>query len=188
MIDYSEILDKAGKEPLTKQEIQALVDEIERSTPGDDENLTTCIRALCFSGSKKYKKLIERFLYYPSFPMVSVCAFDCLHDYWCYRSEYMDELKEFLKGVDWDQDSSLKDMAISLSGEYLSYAKEKELFQLLTNLYDSPNIDDNERRFVYVAIARAMGFAWEDILPYPARDDVFDRARARLEQEHLEAE
>ena len=186
MINYSEILEKAGNEPLTKQEIQALVDEIERSKPGDDENLTKCIHALCFSGSKQYRKLIERFLYYPSFPMVSVLAFECLHDYWCYRTEYMKELKEFLRGVDWDQAEALQVSAIGNAGEYLSYAKEPELFRILASLYDSQDTDNTTRRLVYLAIGRAVGFDWKDLLEYPDREDVLNLARKRLEKELLE--
>ena len=169
MRTLNELLEEAKWGKLTKDEVDYVVHRIKSSTPEEeDDDIYTLLRILGKSGNKQYRKLVEEFLYYPTFPMVSSIALRTLCTYWGYAQDYLNELKVFIKGVEWD-DGQVRLIAISTTGEFLRNHPEKELLQLLIDSLIVENKEENEsielyRDAAYEALARAVGEEWSDLL------------------------
>ena len=48
------------------------------------------------------REIVDKFLYYPSYPYVSCMALKALCEQWGLTHAYLKELKQFIKGVPWD--------------------------------------------------------------------------------------
>ena len=172
MRSLDELLEEAKWGRLKDDEVKYVVERI-KADAGDNENLYTLIHILGRSGSKQYKKLVEKFLYYPDFPLVSSIALKTLFNYWGFEEEYLDQLKSFVKGVDWDRDQDVQLIAISAAGEYLRNNKNRELHQMIVDVIKEihPSSDElvndyNEilRECASEALMRASGKEWNEIL------------------------
>ncbi len=164
MQNLDKLLHRAMWETLSVQELEEVAKRIEAAKIKGDENLYTLIDILGRAGAIKYRSLVESFLFYPADSMVSSIALNTLCDFWGYDEDYKNKLKEFIRGVDWDENDFTKLRAISCSGELLREKPEKELFDLLIATYDG-KYDDDEicREAAFSAIARGIGKNWDEI-------------------------
>lgn len=180
MRNLDDLLDEAKTGTLTEEELSYIAGKIKKHNPDcdDDDDLYTLIYALGIADcidtpdniyaqprGTKYRKLVEDFLYYPNDPSIASIALKTLCDYWGYTKDYLNEIKKFIKGVDWDKDGDVTLTAISIAGEYLRTAekKDKELFQLLINIwekYSKKDMADVMAESAYEALARAAGQEW----------------------------
>lgn len=171
MRDYEGLASKVKWSTLSDEEIADVVQRIKEIKQGaDDENLSTLIYILGRAGLTKYREeyreLVEPFLYYPADPDVSKEALHTLCMFWSLTSNYLNELKQFIKGVEWDDDD-IRLFAISFAGEFLNEAFDKDLLQLLIDIFeDFERIKDfsiSEEKAVFIkgcaydALARAVG-------------------------------
>lgn len=184
MRSLDSLLDEAKWGTLTDDEIHYVVEKIKSSQveDGDDEDLYTLIhilgRADCVVAPKniyspargtKYRTLVESFLYYPSNTCITEIALKTLCTYWGYTADYLEEIKSFIKGVEWDEDRDISLIATSTAGEYLrdSDKKNQELLKLLIDTWEQNSKTDLtsvETEVVYSALARASGQEWKDLL------------------------
>ena len=160
---------------LTKDEISYVVQRIKDTTPEDDKDLSTLIFILARAGTAEYKPLIEKYLYYPKDPWVSRETLKALCSYWSLTPNYLNEIKQFIKGVTWDDCDDVRFAALSISGEFLRASFDKDLLQLLIHVFedlgsseDLLETDEGDGREIvqssaYRAISRAMGKEWDDI-------------------------
>jgi hypothetical protein len=159
---------------LTKEEISEVAQRVKDVKPGNDEDLVALIKILGVSGATEHRKLVEQFLYYPTDTLVSQMALHTLCNYWCLAREYLNELKTFIRGVEWDDCDDIRLFAISDAGAYLRSSYDKELLQLLISVFEDLGksdafyeTDTNHRELLqsaaYEAIARAIGKEWEEI-------------------------
>lgn len=161
MVDLDKLLDKAKWDKLTPEEVQYVVQRIENSKPNDPD-LYVLIYTLGRSGEIKYRKLVERFLYFPSDPMISLIALKTLCDYWSFTEDYLSELLNFVHGVEWDEENDVRNVAISTLGEHLRQHPDNKLLQLLIDIFENDQ-DEIDRETAYVALARAMGREYKEI-------------------------
>jgi hypothetical protein len=164
MRNLDELLEEAKWGKLTDKELAYVVQEIKATTPDDDADLYTLIHILGKADATEHKQLLEGFLDYPSDPMISSIALAALCNYWGYANEYLDQIKMFIKGAEWDPDNDVRLIAISCAGQYLKEASDKELLQQLLALYENAEEDELCREAAYEAIALAMGQTWDEIL------------------------
>ena len=87
MRSLDDLLDEATLGKLTKEEIQHVVSRIKECTPDNDKDLYGFLLALgrAAAGTPmmvQHRKLVERFLVYPSYSMISRIAFIVLCDWW----------------------------------------------------------------------------------------------------------
>lgn len=174
MRSIEELLEEAKWGKLTNEEINFVVEKIKASKPGSDQDLYRALYILGRSGAKQYRKLVESFLYYPSDTDISSAAINVLCIYWSFGQEYLNELKAFVKGVDWDPEEFLRLRAIGCSGEFLRYQPDIELLQLLIDLFEQlivctedEDYDDHKKlvlECVYESLSRAIGKEWIEIL------------------------
>jgi hypothetical protein len=105
-------------------------------------------------------------LFYPQDPSISSIALKTLCTYWELTKDYVIVIKQFIKGVDWDEDDEVALTAISIAGEFLrdSEKKDKELLQSLLNILNKEDESNVNVESAYMALARAVGEEWNDIL------------------------
>lgn len=185
MRDLDELLDEAKTGTLTDEEINYVGKRLEASLSSADPELYSIIYILgradmldipsnIYSVPRglKYRPIIEKYLFYPDDPDVTIIALKTLCSYWDLTEDYVQEISQFIKKVDWDVDGQIAIIAMSIAGEYLKYTlnKDKKLLQLLLDVWESqytqkePKYDEIELESTYRAIARAVGEEWNSIL------------------------
>lgn len=178
MRNLDDLLEEAKWGKLTGEEIAYVASEIKKSKPGDDEKLYRLLHILGKSligdpRASQYVKLVEGFLVYPSDPMISQMAFVTLCCYWGPGEKYINWMKKFIRGVDWDDMDDVRLVAISIAGEYLLQTFDKELLELLVQTFEASFCsskeeeieDETVREAAYSALARVDGWNWEDLPP-----------------------
>lgn len=166
MKDIDKLLKKVKTSSLSKEEIDYVAEQIKNIKSGKDDNeLYPLILILGIARAKQYKNLIEKYLYYPEDTMVSAMALKTLCYYFDTAHEYMDDLKKFIKGVDWDEFEDVRQYAIAAAGEFLRTHPRKDLYELLLEILHNENEEVLFREFAYTALARASGQEWNELLP-----------------------
>ena len=164
MRSIDELLEEAKWGKLTQEELEYVVNKIKDYKEDDAEDLYTLLYTLGRSGAIEYRKLVEKFLYYPNDPMVSSMALKTLCDYWSLDEEYLREIKAFARGVEWDFDGDVRTIAISTAGEYLRRNPEKELLEILFKILEDENENKIDQESVFQALARATGRNYNEFL------------------------
>jgi hypothetical protein len=138
--DIDDLVDEAKYGKLTTEELMYVVEKIQASKPGDHTDLYGLLFILGLSGATQYRELVERFLYYPTDPMTSGMALKVFFIYWGSDAQrYLHAIKAFIKGVPWDKSNNLRLAALHCAGTFLRETPEKELFQLVLDLYKTSN-------------------------------------------------
>jgi hypothetical protein len=171
-----ELLEKAKWDKLSKSELDEIVKRIRQFKEGDDDDLYSLLYALGRSGASEYRNLVEKFLIYPADSMISRIALRTLCTYWDLVPYYIEIVKNFIKGVDWDDDQ-VRIAAISIAGEYVRSTNDKECLKLLLEIFeqykliyekDSDMEDDFMCGCLFEAIARGIGVNYDELPPVNA--------------------
>jgi len=174
------LLEKAKWDKLSKDELAEVVQRIKQYNEEDSEDLYTLLHTLGRSGAWEYRSLVEPFLSYTADPMIPRIALKTLCDYWNLTSSYLDILKEFITGVEWDEDAVVRVVAISISGEYIRTTNDKSLLRLLLDIFENEKEEIEMRSFAYEAIARGIGVNYDQLPPVTVlatfSKDVIDQA------------
>jgi|GEM_PF-2155607 len=151
-----ELLQEAKWGKLTKEEISYVANRVAESRDTEDAELYLLLAILGEAEAREYKDLVEFFLHYPSNPDISDEAFVVLTGHWDLSGEYLNEMKQFLKGVEWDTWEDIRMSAIKAAGRYLTGYEEKELLETLIRLVEDEKEDEMIRKSAYTALADAM--------------------------------
>ncbi|CAM0117305.1 hypothetical protein [Rhabdochlamydiaceae symbiont of Dictyostelium giganteum] len=173
--NMTHLIDKATWDELTKDEIAYVTNKFESKEQLPVNELSNLIYILGRIGAVKYRKKIEKYLYGPHPEDLCVIALRVLCNYWKYSTAYIEEIKMFIRGVEWDPVDEIRLIAISVAGESIRNNMNRELLKLLLDVFENLGInpDLNEKRdyaraFIqscaYYAIARAMGKEYNQIL------------------------
>lgn len=167
---------------LSDEEINSIVKRIEVSTPdNEDPDLYDLIEILGLADLINYKGLLEKFLYYPSSSWISNAALEVLCKNWGYTLEYRKEIREFLKPMEWDKHSYLRSSAFFLAPEILKKTQDKELLQLLLDIFDNDRQNDAYIRMrAYQAIALGMGVDLYALLKEPGLEELIKTGKLDL--------
>jgi hypothetical protein len=139
------------------------VKRIENFKEENEDDLYTLIYILGRSEAWQYRKLVEKFLYYPEESMISRIALKTLCDYWGYTKDYLNVLKSFIKGVEWDEYELIRIVAIRIAEEYIRETHDTCHLKLLLEIFENEKEDEVIRIGAYEAIARAVGRDWNDL-------------------------
>jgi len=131
---YKNLLDKANSSTLTKDEIDYAAHQLQQ--PISNADIHSLLLVLGKAHATQYTALIERFLEYEPFPMVSALAIGILCRDWHQERRYLNYLLRFLRGVPWDREKDCLRAAISLSGSYLRGSTSVELLRELLRIFD----------------------------------------------------
>jgi len=138
------------------------------------------------AGGKELAKSVEPFLDWPDDPMVAMLALEILTTYWGLSDQYRDTIIKLMKGVKWDVENDVREVAITAAGEALRQQRDRELLQHLIDIARDENESSSIRGQAIASLGRAEGMSWQD-LPNPADAIlptgelarlVLDRARA----------
>lgn len=148
------LLEKAKESSISSAELTEIIKRIEH--PANDNELYTLLHILGRNGNSSYRKLVERFLYYPSNPMITRIALKTLCSYFELTKYYLKELKMFMRGVEWDDAEQISSMAISIAGFYIRETGDKSILRILLEIFDKNPTDED----VYAAISEAIGHGY----------------------------
>lgn len=138
-MNLDNLLEKAKWDKISEDELNYVVDLIEKR---DEENLYIALFIIGRAWARQYRKLVESFLDYKEDTMVARMALNIFCNYWDFMPEYMDWVKKFLKGVEWDkEDDDVRLIAISSAGRYLETEEEPELLALLLKIFEDESDD-----------------------------------------------
>jgi len=180
MKNIEELCIEAKWGQLTKEEIAYVVKMMNACNLDDDVGLVRLIYILGHAYLEEHKLWVEKFIYYPKSTLVSQQALKALCTCWHLTEHYLDEIKMYIRGVDWDDADEVRLTAINIAGEFLRKKFDKELLQLLVLVFEKlgetemlNDTDDYARDFLkscaYEAIARAMGKNHNEI---PDNDEI----------------
>jgi hypothetical protein len=124
----------------------------------------------------KYRHLIEPYLEYPRWGFVSAVVLQTLcQSTWGFTEDYLEIIRKFIEGVEWDTFNDCAICAISEAGEYLSKKtdedleqKDFELAQLSKSITDDPTHSLTD--CAYRAFARAIGVPWNELFSFPNQE------------------
>jgi hypothetical protein len=162
MTNFDELLTKATKDKLSQSEIEFVASELAKRR-NTSANTYILLHILGRAEAVKYENLVAQFLDSPSDPMLARIALIDLCDYWDLTPKYIDALRAFAKGVEWDSDDDVKLVALSTAGEYLNAKDDKELLLALKNAFLDPENDEIVRNAAFVAMARALGRKYSEV-------------------------
>ncbi len=122
--------------------------------------------ALGRDSTRRYRDLVEHFAQRECDPILAALALQILCTVWGDTSRYLCVVERYVAGVPWDADDEVRSTALTIAGEYLRDEQEPALLGRLVAIVDDEREHELVRTDAYVALARAMGQAWDD-LPGP---------------------
>jgi len=188
---------KWGK--LTPEEITHVGERLKNHKTGDADILVDLIYILGYSGADEYRDLVEKFLYYREDLYVCQQTLKTLCTCWALTEEYLDAVKMYIRGAEWDDTDDVRLSALFIAGNYLRKKKfDRELLHLLLEVFEdlgtSKEIYESRdyarslvKGWAYDAIARAMGKDYEEILPDDDVEELIETGQLELlDQEMLQ--
>lgn len=185
--DLATLREEAEEGTIKPEDLRQVAQRLSRADVEEDRY--TMLQIVGEAGDKQYRALVERFLESPDDPMLARLALEILAHYWGEADRYLDHIRRFLRGVDWDDEDDVRQMALFQAGDYLAKNSDRELLELIIASVVDRSQNDVMRRAAYLALGRALGLEW-NALPSASRvfeidaelqsTDLLDRARRRL--------
>nr|WP_157555003.1 hypothetical protein [Herbidospora sakaeratensis] len=152
MDGIDELVARAKDGALNDEELEAVARRLEARPPQSYKLLYVLAR----SGYRPGEDLIASFLESPEDPMLARLALQTLCDQWGLAHKYMERLKDFLQGVEWDIFDEVKQVACSAAGYVLATESKCDLLTLLINIAVGDS-SDLTRICAVEALASALG-------------------------------
>src|SRR5258708_2945882 len=111
----SALLSKSKAGTITAEEIEAIMAKLPADPAHDD--LYTVLHILGRAMYRPARPLIERYLEYPTDPMISALSLQILCQFWGDTSRYLAFVERYSRGVAWDRADVLRLKAVTLAGE-----------------------------------------------------------------------
>jgi len=163
VMNADEMLERATNGKLSAREQNDVAEALRSGDLSLDRY--TLLLALGRSMAKRHRSVVESFLDAESDPMLARLALQILCKFWSETARYLPWIERALAGLDWDGDDDVRQMGISIAGEYLLDARQPVLLQRLLLVVDDPSEDESMRKDAYLSVARAMGTRWDDLPP-----------------------
>ncbi len=154
MMNLDELVDRAKQGQVRKQEITEVAALLR--TTEDEEQAYGLLYVLGRSSATEYEELVASFLRSGD-PELAKLALQTLCTFWGLTESYVDEVRTFLDGVEWDLLGEIRLIAISAAGDYLRTHTDTAMFARLLELAYPDNTDEVERRVALEALATALG-------------------------------
>jgi hypothetical protein len=167
-IEY--LLFKAEDGRLSLEELHAILDEIREfqdnpNAPKDVE-IHMLLQIIGYAGAfnhnsiqiqQECRGLVEKFLFFPTEPFVTVSALDVLCNDWDLTHDYIEQIKSFMKGVEWDESEHIRVKAMGVAGEYVKETGDIECLKILLEIFENKQERNVLRETAYYYICRALG-------------------------------
>jgi len=167
------LLEKAKDGKLTSHELDQVLTRLQSQNPQGDPY--TLLHIIGRAGDLRHESLISQYLDSPDDPMLARLALQILCTFWNLTERYMPQVHKFLIGVPWDRDDDVRQIAISISGEYLRTRDDPALLENLINIAENPQESSLIREDAIRALARALGNDWQDLPAATKRTSIEDK-------------
>ncbi|MCB1118043.1 MAG: hypothetical protein KDK50_05650 [Chlamydiia bacterium] len=178
-----ELLHAAKSGKITDEELEFILQKIDQSSPQDGYDLSLCyyLDVLGWIVSAEYEPLVQKFINWPQDSMLSGLAIEILCCRWGLTAKYLDQIKTFIQGVEWDEDGDARFSALRCSGYYLSSFEDKDLLNAVYEVFCDQSANSLDRETAYIALARAIGKDRSDYqLDEKPNDPIIRKIEARL--------
>jgi len=145
---------------LTQEEIDYVASQVRAMRNQEGPGLFLWLLTLGRAGATEHRELVESFLYYTSDPEIAEAAFMILTRDWGFVKDYINELKLFLKGVDWDKEGKLRISAAFSAGNYLKQNEDQELCDSLIKIVEDPNESEDLHFYAYSSLPEPV---WREL-------------------------
>jgi len=172
-MDLNNLLDRAYGGIITDEEIAYVMDRIAKFQEHPSRvnvEIHLLIQVLGYAGAfsygeyvEEFRKLIDKFIVFPIDPGVTVSALDILCNDWELTAEYIEQIKAFIRGVDWDEGMDVRVKAICVAGEYVREIGDKECLSMLLEIFKNEHEETIMRKIAYRSICRGVGVHWKDL-------------------------
>jgi len=185
-MDLEDLVDRAKQGLVRPSEITEVAAAL-TSLPDDSEDGYSLLYVLGRSEATQYEELVAGFLRSGD-PNLARLALQILCMFWDLTESYVDDLRAFLDGVEWDDDGWVQQIAVSAAGQYLRTHTDTAMLARLLELAE-PDNDVLERRWALEALAVALGDPLAETLTAGGNDRagwtarVLSRAEDRLAAE-----
>src|SRR6185437_426082 len=119
---------------LSKQELRDIVRMVTRREGGT--SLYTALHILGHAGDASYEAIVSAFLDSQDNPMLARLALQILCSYWGLCDQYVEEVRQFVDGVAWDEGEDVRLAAISIGGDYLGGHEDRALADALLSTFE----------------------------------------------------
>lgn len=161
-MNTKQLIEKATKGTITKAELkevyQALV-----SRAADEYDL---LLILGRSEAKEFIDVMEKYLNASYDPMLAKLSLQILCRYWGLANEYEDELEQFIRGVEWDEEEDVRLMAIGCVVDLYRKKQSPKLLKYVYDVFKDDKEDEITRGAAYETLALISGKSLND-LPQP---------------------
>ena len=171
-MDADELLTKVARGEASSGDLEAAANQL-RAREGNSDPYTLLL-ALGRSGDRRIRDIVERYLVDPSDPMLTRLALQVACRYWGEVDRYVSHVERFLAGVTGDEENDVRQMAVSIAGDYLQCNENKRLLSLLLQMVQDEALSEFQRSAAYIALAHAMGKSRQE-LPRPTRMPPFEQ-------------
>jgi hypothetical protein len=154
-LNLDDLVRRSKEGTVTSKEIDRVVKILSADEGGD--GTYRLLYVIGRSVALSHEKLVASFLEYRKEPFVARLALQILCSFWDLTDRYVDQVERFLKGVEWDDEGDVRQIAITSAGEFLRDRRHCELLKTLLVLGSPENENALERRIAVEAIARALG-------------------------------
>lgn len=152
-MNVEDLLTKATKGHISKSEFEE-VSQVLSEGKGDSYGFLLIIGRAC---DLRYQMIVERYLDSPDDPMLARLSLQILCQYWGLGCEYVTEIKEFINGVEWDEEDEVKDMALSCCASVFKKQEEANLVKSVYDVFIDQNEDSISRITAYGSLAVLAG-------------------------------
>jgi hypothetical protein len=166
MNNLEEMLDRAKRGEVTKQELEQIAQQLESGSTGKDTY--TLLHIIGRSFAVQYEGLVATFLNRTDNPMLVRLALQILCHMFGKYSEYRNYIWTLADHSEWDSEEDARLMALSCAGAYLRMSEDAQLLSKLVTIFENSAEDQLVRETAYMALGRAVGREWRD-LPSGAR-------------------
>ena len=194
MSRYERLLERAKsgefeQDRLSEEELDMVAEELRK--PATEADPFTLLDILGHAFAFQYRELVEWFLDCEDDPMLARLALQILCGYWGNTAQYLEEVLRFMRGVPWNQEENVRQIAVSEAGEYLRSNTEPRFLRELISIFESEDEERSMHEGAYFALARAVGRDWKDLPSAASHFDLvtqIDPAVIQVAKERLRRE
>ena len=186
-MNADEILRRATSGTLIKADQDMVAEALLARDPKLDRY--TLLLSLGRAMARQHSKVVESYLNEEHDPMLARLALQILCKFWSGTVHYLPIVERALDGLAWDEEDDVRQMALSIAGEYLREAEYPRFLEQLLDAVEDETEDDVIRKDAYLSLARAMGVEWDELPPLsrlPPLDEFLDKALVRSAEMRLQ--
>ncbi|ADB30583.1 hypothetical protein Kfla_1482 [Kribbella flavida DSM 17836] len=149
------LVERAKEGRLSTADVDAVAERLRRGAV--DESTYDLLYVVSRARATRHQELVASFLDCADDPMLARLALQTLCSFWGLSAQYLDFIKRFVAGVDWDHFEDVRQVALSAAGEYLRENTDCELFRGVHGACVDSSSGSVGQRIALEALARALG-------------------------------